>query len=105
MPGDGAQLLDAVMDSVGNRRSTHYVLIGKDCTVHNGSTQEDDLMMNIGKPLVLAIGTLVGFASIALAAHRGFERVPDVDGREYVVNRWTGRISVIDTDTDGRKPL
>lgn len=61
-------------------------------------------MMNIGRPLMLAIGTLVGFASIALAARPGFERVPNVDGRECVINRWTGRVSVISTDTSSRKP-
>jgi hypothetical protein len=61
-------------------------------------------MMNMGKPLILAIGTLVGLASVALANRRGYERVPNVDGRECVVNRWTGRVSVVDRETDSRKP-
>ncbi|MFA4953829.1 MAG: hypothetical protein WC641_00790 [Patescibacteria group bacterium] len=61
-------------------------------------------MMNIGKPLMLAIGTLVGLVSIALANRPGYERVPNVDGREYTVNRWTGRVSVIDTDFNTPKP-
>jgi hypothetical protein len=61
-------------------------------------------MMNIGKPLILAIGTLVGLVSVALANRAGYERVPNVDGREYSVNRWTGRVSVIDREDDSRKP-
>jgi hypothetical protein len=61
-------------------------------------------MMSIGKPLILAIGTLVGLVSVALANRSGYEQVPNVDGREYVVNRWTGRVSVIDRETSSRKP-
>ena len=57
-------------------------------------------MMNIGKPLILSIGTLVGLVSIVLSNRPGYERIPNVDGREYAVNRWTGRVSVIDRETD-----
>jgi hypothetical protein len=60
-------------------------------------------MMSIGKPLILAIGTLVGLVSIALADRSVYEQVPSVDGREYSVNRWTGRVSVIDRETSSRK--
>jgi hypothetical protein len=60
-------------------------------------------MMSIGKPLILSIGTLVGLVSIVLANRRGYERVPNIDGREYIVNKWTGRVSVIDRETDSRK--
>ncbi|HWQ22127.1 MAG TPA: hypothetical protein VN478_05325 [Clostridia bacterium] len=61
-------------------------------------------MMNIGKPLILAIGTLVGLVSIVLSNRPGYERIPDVDGREYAVNRWTGKVSVVDSDVDSRRP-
>jgi hypothetical protein len=61
-------------------------------------------MMNIGKPLMLAIGTLVGLVSVAVANRPGHERIPNVDGREYIVNRWTGRVSVCNTDINGQKP-
>lgn len=60
-------------------------------------------MMNIGKPLILSIGTLVGLVLIILSNRPGYERVPNVDGREYAINRWTGRIAVIDRETDGAK--
>lgn len=60
-------------------------------------------MMNIGKPLILSIGTLVGLVLIVLSNRLGYERVPNVDGREYAINRWTGRVAVIDRKTDGAK--
>ena len=53
---------------------------------------------------MLAIGTLVGLVSVAVANRPGHERIPNVDGREYIVNRWTGRVSVCDTDINGQKP-
>jgi len=65
-------------------------------------TLEDDLMVNMGKPLILAIGALVALASIALACRPGYEVVPNVDGREYVVNRWTGRVYVCDPGIDNQ---
>jgi hypothetical protein len=61
-------------------------------------------MMNIGKPLILSIGTLVGLVSIVLTNRPARERIPNVDGRECIVNRWTGRVSVIDASTASRKP-
>lgn len=61
-------------------------------------------MMNVGKPLILAIGMLVGLVSIALANRPGYEQVPNVDGREYAINRWTGRVAVCDIDIHARKP-
>ncbi|MCX6084797.1 MAG: hypothetical protein NT102_07550 [Caldiserica bacterium] len=60
-------------------------------------------MMNIGKPLMLAIGTLVELVSVAMANRPGYERIPNVDGRECVVNRWTGRVSLCDKNINGRK--
>jgi len=60
-------------------------------------------MMSIGKPLILAIGTLVGLISVVLANRTGNEQVPNVDGREYVLSKWTGRVSVIDTEAGSRK--
>ena len=52
---------------------------------------------------MLAIGTLVGLVLLGLASRLGYERIPNVDGREYIVNRWTGRVSVCDTDINGQK--
>ena len=50
-------------------------------------------MVNMGKPLILAFGALVVLASIVLACCPVVQVLPDVDGREYVVDRWTGRLS------------
>lgn len=64
---------------------------------------EDDLMINMGEPLILAIGTFVGFVSIVLASPSGYERVSNVDGREYIISRWTGRVSACNSNADVRK--
>jgi len=53
---------------------------------------------------MLAIGTLVGLVLLGLASRLGYERIPNVDGREYIVNRWTGRVSACETDINGQKP-
>lgn len=58
-------------------------------------------MLNIGKPLIMAIGAAIGLVSIALASRLVLQRIPNVDGREYIINRWTGRVSVCHSSTDG----
>jgi hypothetical protein len=60
-------------------------------------------MMSMGRPLILAIGTLVGLVCVVLANRTGYEQVPNVDGREYIVNTWTGRVSVVDTEAGSWK--
>jgi len=59
-------------------------------------------MVNMGKPLILAIGALAALAFIVLACRPGFEVVPNVDGRAYMISRWTGRVHVWDPDIDNQ---
>ncbi|MHB8071514.1 MAG: hypothetical protein ACYDH4_07910 [Candidatus Cryosericum sp.] len=60
-------------------------------------------MLSISKPLIMAIGAAIGLVSIALASRTALQRVPNVDGREYVINRWTGRVSVYNSSAEEHK--
>lgn len=81
-----------------------YVLISEDREVRIDIIREDDCMMNIGKPLILVIGIAAVIVSVALINHPRYERIPNVDGREYVINRWTGRVAVCDASARTVKP-
>ena len=59
-------------------------------------------MVNMGKPLILAFGALVVLASIVLACRPTIQVLPDMDGREYVVDPWTGRLSAFAPAADTR---
>jgi hypothetical protein len=59
-------------------------------------------MVNMGKPLILALGALVVLASIVLACRPAVQVLPDMDGREYAVDPWTGRLSARDPAADSR---
>ena len=59
-------------------------------------------MVNMGKPLIVAFGALVVLASIVLACRPAVQLLPDVDGREYMIDRWTGRLLARDPAADHR---
>ncbi len=49
--------------------------------------------MNIGKVLLLAAGVLIAAVSAVLIHQIQVEVIPAVDGREYGLNRLTGRVA------------
>jgi hypothetical protein len=69
----------------------------------NCHMQEVEVVLSMSKPLILAIGAAIGLVSIALASRTALQRVPNVDGREYVINRWTGRVSIYTSSAEDRK--
>ena len=53
-------------------------------------------MANMSKSLMLALGVIVSAAAVIIAGCLRCEAIPIGDGREYILDRWTGKVSVRD---------
>lgn len=53
--------------------------------------------------MILALGVIIGAVTIVVASCLRCEVIPTEDRREYVLNTWTGRISIYDPHADNKR--